>query len=81
MIHTYTLFRFDFVLFSLLNLNSVLGMHLFGGEFSTLEAFNTTSRKQFNMKCRCCGCVEWNLFKNSTDLIDLKCTQERSNFD
>ncbi|CAF3697645.1 unnamed protein product [Rotaria sordida] len=60
---------------------SVLGMHLFGGEFYMLEAFNRTSREQINMKCRCCTCVEWNLLKNSTDLDDLTCIQERTNFD
>ncbi|CAF4010709.1 unnamed protein product, partial [Rotaria sp. Silwood2] len=56
-------------------------MHLFGGEFFTLEAFNRTSHEQIDMKCRCCACVEWNLFKNSTDLKDLICLQERTNFD
>ncbi|CAF2777765.1 unnamed protein product [Rotaria sp. Silwood2] len=56
-------------------------MHLFGGEFCTLQAFNRTSRKQIDMKCRCCTCVEWNLLKNSTDLKDLTCIQERANFD
>ncbi|CAF3991388.1 unnamed protein product, partial [Adineta steineri] len=60
---------------------SVLGMHLFGGEFCTLEAFNKTSHEQFNMKCRCCACSEWNLLINSTDLKDLTCIQERANFD
>ncbi|CAF4598355.1 unnamed protein product [Rotaria sp. Silwood1] len=60
---------------------SLLGMHLFGGEFCTLEAFNKTSRKPMDLKCRCCTCVEWNLLKNSTDLKDLTCVQERANFD
>jgi hypothetical protein len=69
------------MLFSLLNLNSVLGMHLFGGKFCTLEAFNRTSHKKFEMKCRCCACDEWNLLKNSTELKDLICIQERTNFD
>ncbi|CAF1073726.1 unnamed protein product [Adineta steineri] len=65
----------------LLICSSVLGMHLFGGEFCTLEAFNKTSHEQFNMKCRCCTCSEWNLLINSTDLKDLTCIQERANFD
>ncbi|CAF2632343.1 unnamed protein product [Rotaria sp. Silwood2] len=56
-------------------------MHLFGGEFGTLQAFNRTSREQIEIKCRCCACAEWNLFKNSTDLKDLTCIQERTNFD
>ncbi|CAF1073951.1 unnamed protein product [Rotaria sordida] len=60
---------------------SILGMHLFGGEFCTLEAFNRTSREQIDMKCRCCACAEWNLLKNSTDLKDLTCIQDRANFD
>ncbi|CAF0833175.1 unnamed protein product [Rotaria sordida] len=60
---------------------SVLGVHLFGGEFCTLEAFNITSREQINMKCHCCACVQWDLLKNSTDLKDLTCIQERTNFD
>ncbi|CAF4166245.1 unnamed protein product, partial [Rotaria sp. Silwood2] len=60
---------------------SVLGMHLFGGEFCTLEAFNITSHQQIDIKCRCCACVEWSSLKNSTDLKDLKCIQERTNFD
>ncbi|CAF3600682.1 unnamed protein product [Rotaria sp. Silwood1] len=60
---------------------SVLGMHLFGGKFCTLEAFNRTSHEQIDMKCRCCACVEWNLFKNSTNLKDSTCIQDRANFD
>ncbi|CAF2224645.1 unnamed protein product [Rotaria magnacalcarata] len=59
---------------------SVLGMHLFGGKFCTLEAFNTTSREKIEMECRCCACIEWNLLKISTDLKDLTCTEERENF-
>ncbi|CAF5156203.1 unnamed protein product, partial [Rotaria sp. Silwood1] len=54
---------------------------LFGGEFCTLAAFNKTSRDQINMKCHCCACVEWDLLKNSTDLKDLTCIQDRTNFD
>ncbi|CAF4869841.1 unnamed protein product, partial [Rotaria sp. Silwood1] len=60
---------------------SVLGMHLFGGKFCTLEAFNRTSHEQIDMKCRCCACVEWNLFKNSTNIKDSTCIQDRANFD
>jgi len=56
-------------------------MHLFGGEFCTLKAFNTTSREEFDMKCRCCTCIEMDLLKNRSDLKDLRCTQERENFD
>ncbi|CAF1400942.1 unnamed protein product, partial [Rotaria sp. Silwood1] len=33
------------------------------------------------MKCHCCACVEWDLLKNSTDLKDLTCIQDRTNFD
>ncbi|CAF0780786.1 unnamed protein product [Rotaria sp. Silwood1] len=60
---------------------SILGMHLFGGEFCTLQAFNLTSREQFDMKCHCCACIEMDLFKNHTELKDLNCIQERENFD
>ncbi|CAF0725518.1 unnamed protein product [Adineta ricciae] len=56
-------------------------MHLFGGEFCTLQAFNSTSREQLDMKCRCCTCPEMDLLRNHTDLQDLKCIQERKNFD
>lgn len=56
-------------------------MHLFGGEFRTLQAFNTTSREQFDMKCRCCACVEMESLKNHTELKDLECIEERKNFD
>ena len=56
-------------------------MHLFGGEFCTLQAFNVTSREQFDMKCRCCACVEMELLKNYTELKDLTCIEERKNFD
>ncbi|CAF3788788.1 unnamed protein product [Rotaria socialis] len=56
-------------------------MHLFGGEFCTLQAFNMTSREQFDMKCRCCTCIEMDLLKNHTELKDLICIQERENFD
>ena len=60
---------------------SILGMHLFGGEFCTLQAFNTTSREQVDMKCRCCMCIETDLLRNNTELKDLNCIQERKNFD
>ncbi|CAF1635703.1 unnamed protein product, partial [Adineta ricciae] len=60
---------------------SILGMHLFGGEFCTLQAFNSTSREQIDMKCRCCTCPEMDLLRNHTDLQDIKCIQERKNFD
>lgn len=53
-------------------------MLLFGGEFCTLEGFNKKTRERFDIKCRCCTCKELNLFKNSTDL---KCIEERTNFD
>jgi len=56
-------------------------MHLFGGEFCTLQAFNSTSREQFDMKCRCCACIEMEVLKNHTELKDLTCIQERKNFD
>jgi hypothetical protein len=56
-------------------------MHLFGGEFCTIQAFNTTSQKEFDMKCRCCTCIENDLLKNQTDLKDFNCIQERKNFD
>jgi len=61
--------------------SSILGMHLFGGEFCTLQAFNSTSREQFDMKCRCCACIEMELLKNHTELKDLRCIEERKNFD
>ncbi|CAF3877318.1 unnamed protein product [Rotaria magnacalcarata] len=60
---------------------SVLGIHIFGGEFSTLEAFNTTSYTKFDIKCRCCACAELSSFKNLTDIKYLKCETERANFD
>jgi hypothetical protein len=56
-------------------------MHLFGGEFCTLKAVNSTSREQFDMKCRCCTCIEMDLLKNHTELQDLECIEERKNFD
>ena len=56
-------------------------MHLFGGEFSTLKAFNSTSREPFDMKCRCCTCIEMDLLRNNTELKDLECIEERENFD
>ena len=56
-------------------------MHLFAGEFSTLQAFNSTSREQVDIKCRCCACVEMETFKNHTELKDLICIEERKNFD
>jgi hypothetical protein len=56
-------------------------MHLFGGEFCALQAFNSTSREQFNMKCRCCACIENDLLKNHTDLKDFNCVEQRKNFD
>ena len=61
--------------------SSVLGMHLFGGEFSTLTALNQSSGEQFEMKCRCCMCAEVQLLKNATDLKDLTCAANRANFD
>ncbi|CAF3603222.1 unnamed protein product [Adineta steineri] len=60
---------------------SILGMHLFGGEFCTLQAFNSTSHEEFDMKCQCCSCIEMDLLKNHTELKDLRCIQERKNFD
>ena len=60
---------------------SVLGMHLFGGQFCTLQGFNKTSRQQFTMNCRCCTCVEVITVKNSTDLKDVTCEFDRPNFD
>ncbi|CAF4257689.1 unnamed protein product, partial [Didymodactylos carnosus] len=60
---------------------SILGMHIFGGEFCTLSAYNITSREEFDMKCRCCQCKEINEFKNRTDLRDVECIEERKNFD
>lgn len=62
-------------------MNSILGMHLFGGQFCTLQGLNTTARQQFDMKCQCCACIEWSILKNSTDIKDLTCIQERENFD
>ncbi|CAF4236468.1 unnamed protein product, partial [Didymodactylos carnosus] len=59
----------------------ILGMHIFGGEFCTLSAYNITSREEFNMKCRCCQCKEIHDFKNQTDLRDVECIEERKNFD
>jgi hypothetical protein len=56
-------------------------MHLFGGEFCTLQAFNHTSREKFDMKCRCCACIEMDLLKNYTELKDFECVEERENFD
>lgn len=56
-------------------------MHLFGGEFCTLQALNITSREQIELKCRCCICTEMDLLKNNTELKDLTCVQERKNFD
>jgi hypothetical protein len=56
-------------------------MHLFGGEFCTIQAFNKTSHKEFDMKCRCCTCIENNLLKNRTDLKDFNCIEQRKNFD
>lgn len=60
---------------------SILGMHLFGGEFCTIQAFNLTTQEDFSKKCRCCTCVENEFLKNATDLKDLKCHEERKNFD
>jgi hypothetical protein len=56
-------------------------MHLFGGEFCTIQAFNITSHKDFDMKCQCCACIENTLLRNSTDLKDVHCVQQRKNFD
>lgn len=72
------------VCFSLLSLSrhcSILGMHLFGGEFCTIQAFNLTSQEDFSKKCRCCICPENELLMNSSDLKDFTCHQERKNFD
>jgi hypothetical protein len=71
---------FCFLLFDILQ-NSILGMHLFGGEFCTIEAINITSREEFDMKCRCCTCIENNMLKNHTDFKDFGCIQPRKNFD
>lgn len=56
-------------------------MHLFGGDFYTIKALNRPSYERIQMNCRCCTCSEWYLLKNSSDLKDLTCTQERGNFD
>ena len=56
-------------------------MHLFGGEFCILQAYNSTSRERFDMKCRCCSCIEMDLLKNRTEVKDLNCIQDRKNFD
>lgn len=56
-------------------------MHLFGGEFCTLQAFNLTSQEDFSSKCRCCTCAEKNLLQNYTELKDFRCLEERKNFD
>ena len=56
-------------------------MHLFGGKFSTLQASNRTSRQKMTMDCDCCTCPEYDQWKNATDLSDVQCTDERSNFD
>jgi hypothetical protein len=56
-------------------------MHLFGGEFSTLQALNITSREQFDMKCRCCKCIEMKLYSNHSELKDPICAEARENFD
>jgi hypothetical protein len=56
-------------------------MHLFGGEFCTIEAFNTTTQEDFEMKCRCCACIENEIYKNYTDLNDFECVEPRKNFD
>ena len=56
-------------------------MHLFGGEFCTLQAFNSTAREQVDIKCRCCTCLEMDTWKNNTELQDLICIEERKNFD
>jgi hypothetical protein len=56
-------------------------MHLFGGEFCTIQAFNITSAKEFQMKCRCCTCIENVILKNHSDFKDFNCTQTRKNFD
>ncbi|CAF1611952.1 unnamed protein product [Adineta ricciae] len=60
---------------------SILGMHLFGGEFSTIQALNLTSRQEINMKCRCCTCSEYEILKKSAHLKDLTCVEQRKNFD
>ncbi|CAF1490715.1 unnamed protein product [Adineta ricciae] len=60
---------------------SVLGMHLFGGQFCTIQGFNKTSRQQFTMNCRCCTCVEVATLKNSSDFKDVTCEFDRPNFD
>lgn len=56
-------------------------MHLFGGEFCTLQAFNLSSQEDFSAKCRCCKCVEEDLLQNYTELKDFHCHEERKNFD
>ncbi|UJR13248.1 hypothetical protein I4U23_000269 [Adineta vaga] len=60
---------------------SILGMHLFGGQFCILQGFNRTSRQQFTTTCRCCSCPEVISLKNSTNLRDVICSQDRPNFD
>ena len=84
--HQYLLSMFCllyFVLFFNVSLPflSILGMHLFGGEFCTIEAFNLRSRTDFQLKCRCCLCNEYSQLINQTDFRDLECTQPRKNFD
>ncbi|CAF3704659.1 unnamed protein product [Adineta steineri] len=55
---------------------SILGMHLFGGEFCTIQIFNLTLMEEFRIKCRCCTCIENDIFKNESS-----CIEERKNFD
>jgi hypothetical protein len=73
-------FVFCFLIFNN-SQNSILGMHLFGGDFCTIQAFNITSREQFYRKCRCCTCPENNILKNHTDFKDFECIEDRKNFD
>ncbi|CAF3677485.1 unnamed protein product [Rotaria sp. Silwood1] len=56
-------------------------MHLFGGEFCSIEAFNITSHKELHIKCKCCTCHENDIFKNDTHIKDFYCLQPRKNFD
>lgn len=61
--------------------SSILGMHLFGGEFCTIQAFNVTSRTDFALKCRCCACAESEMLRNQPDFKRVRCVEQRKNFD
>ncbi|CAF3786772.1 unnamed protein product, partial [Rotaria sp. Silwood1] len=74
---------FCFLMLSLIivSIYSILGMHLFGGEFCSIKAFNITSHKEIHLKCTCCTCYQNDIFKNDTHLKDFHCLQQRKNFD